>query len=169
VKLVNAAETVETKSNVQFESLTGLVFDVVKHLKKRQVNRKCYRPRLCYVCRRQGHLAHSFPDQGKRINETFKDESNTKRKKDTMPNDEIQDVRIFRCVDVKGRGFVGCCCQNKNDVRSNESNHDKETKKEEMVVELNDKLIEMNKEKIENLPALNEEMIQKIKHAEESA
>ncbi|CAG8787856.1 8858_t:CDS:1, partial [Gigaspora rosea] len=31
------------------------------------------------------------------------------RKKDTNSNDEIQDVKIFRCVDVEGKGFARRC------------------------------------------------------------
>ncbi|CAG8679396.1 14004_t:CDS:2, partial [Dentiscutata erythropus] len=45
--------------------------------------------------------------KGKRINETFKGDANIKRKKDTKPNDEIRDVRIFRCINIKSKGFVG--------------------------------------------------------------
>jgi len=52
----------ETRLESLVESMIGLV---VECLKKRKVKRKCYRPRLCYVCRRQGHLARSYPDQAK--------------------------------------------------------------------------------------------------------
>ncbi|RIB18710.1 hypothetical protein C2G38_2141977 [Gigaspora rosea] len=69
-------------------NLIKLAVEVVKHLKKQQVSCKCYRPRLCYVCRRQGHLARSCPDQAK-----------YERQEHSM------DVRFMKTVDSKGGNY----------------------------------------------------------------
>ncbi|CAG8734994.1 11847_t:CDS:2, partial [Ambispora leptoticha] len=45
------------------ESMIGLVVEVVKTLKKRRIKKKQYRPRLCYECRRPGHLAETCPNR----------------------------------------------------------------------------------------------------------
>ena len=91
------------------ENMVKIVTEVLKNLKSKQVKRHRYKPRLCYVCRRKGHLAHDCPDQMKHkqsergivISENRRvnaDESNKRKKKKNHMYlvDKIEDIRLIR-------------------------------------------------------------------------
>ncbi|CAG8845671.1 32342_t:CDS:2, partial [Gigaspora margarita] len=66
------------------ESMIELLVEVMKSLKKQKIKKKCYRPRLCYVCRRQEHLARSCLNQVKH-----------------ECQEHIRDVQFMRIIDPK--------------------------------------------------------------------
>ncbi|CAG8538704.1 8114_t:CDS:2, partial [Ambispora leptoticha] len=112
------------------ENMIEVVAEVVKSLKVVQTKRRCYRPRLCYVCRCPGHLAQSCPSQvqpmimvkEKDQNMSWKRNRQEKKKRDTNPN-EVQNVQIFRCVDEEIKGFRNPETRNGMLVKGHTKNH----------------------------------------------
>ncbi|RIB11925.1 hypothetical protein C2G38_2202170 [Gigaspora rosea] len=150
------------------ENVVKVVVEIVKVLTVKQAKQHRYRPRLCYACRKSGHLARSCPSHVQTVDKMEGTDQNwcgkknhyKKVKKDTNPKGKDQDVRSFRFVDVKN-GNV------KKNKKVDAMYIDKDEGKNMIINLVNyDEVCEMNKE-FKYLPKPDEEMTRDIEHCDE--